>query len=276
VDAVFRVRAPGNEVIRRLIGDKRLRLVPLEQSEALALTQPAIAPGMIPLGSYRGHPALPRQNLATAVVDRLLVARSDLSADLVYRLTSAIYENRSEILEATTLAGFIAPLPGEDDSVVPVHPGAQAYFDREKPGFMQQNARLVSAGLYVLAILSSALLGLRTYWVRARRLRMHTFNRRLMEIASTAGDESELDKLLAHKRQLIDILTEVVADLESEKVSQEEFEHFSFTWQAVDALVRDRMTLCAGNRAIATTDSDPVTSIHGGSVATESGIEVVK
>jgi hypothetical protein len=105
---------------------------------------------------------------------------------------------------------------------------------------------------------------------------MHTFNRRLMEIASTAGDESELDKLLAHKRQLIDILTEVVADLESEKVSQEEFEHFSFTWQAVDALVRDRMTLCAGNRAIATTDSDPVTSIHGGSVATESGIEVVK
>ena len=204
------------------------------------------------------------------------MARSDLPADLVYKLTSAIYENRSEILESTTLAGFIAPLPGEDDGVVPVHPGAQAYFDREKPGFMQQNARLVSAGLYVLAILSSALLGLRTYWVRARRLRMHTFNRRLMEIAAIAGDEGDIDKLLHCKRQLIDILTEVVADLESEKVSQEEFEHFSFTWQAVDALVRDRMTLCGGNGAVIATGGKAVTAIHPATHAAEPDIEVVK
>jgi hypothetical protein len=35
----------------------------------------------------------------------------------------------------------------------------------------------------------------------------------------------------------------VVGDLEREKVNQEEFEHFSFTWQAVDALVRDRLHL---------------------------------
>ena len=45
------------------------------------------------------------------------------------------------------------------------------------------------------------------------------------------------------KHQLVDMLTEVIGDLERERVSQEEFEHFSFTWQAVDALVRDRMNL---------------------------------
>jgi hypothetical protein len=41
----------------------------------------------------------------------------------------------------------------------------------------------------------------------------------------------------------MDMLGEVVRDLEGQRVSQDEFEHFSFTWQAVDALVRDRLLL---------------------------------
>ena len=243
VDAVFRVRTPGNNAIRNLIGDKNLHLVPLEQAEALALKQPAIATGVIPLGSYRGYPALPRADLNTAVVDRLLVVRSDMDTALVHQLTTAIYSLRPEIMEATKLAGFIGPLPDDSVSVITAHPGARSYYDREKPGFLQQNARLVSAMLYMVAIICSGLLGLRTYWVRSRRMRMHDFNKRLMEIAANARQESDLADLLQHKHQLVDMLQEVVGDLERERVSQEEFEHFSFTWQAVDALVRDRLNL---------------------------------
>ena len=177
------------------------------------------------------------------VVDRLLVVRSDLDEGLVYRLTKAIYDNRSEILDRSLLAGFIGPLPDDSVSVITAHPGARAWYDREKPGFMQRNARFVSAVLYMLAIVSSALLALRTHWVRSRRLRMHDFNRRLMDLASTVRSEPAVDGLLKHKLELMDILEEVIGDLERERVSQDEFEHFSFTWQAVDALVRDRLML---------------------------------
>ena len=38
------------------------------------------------------------------MVNRLLVARADLDEGLVYRITRAIYENRSEILDQTLLA----------------------------------------------------------------------------------------------------------------------------------------------------------------------------
>ena len=243
VDAVFRVRAPGNHAIRELIGDKDLHLVPIEQSEALALLQPAIAPGVIPLGSYRGYPALPRADLDTAIVARLLVVRSDMDRELAYKLTKAIYSLRSEIMESSKLAGFIGPLPDDSESVITAHPGARNYYDREKPGLMQQNARLVSAMLYMIAIVFSALLALRTHWVRSRRMRMHDFNKQLMEIAAGARRESAVAELLQRKYQLVDMLQEVVGDLEREKVSQEEFEHFSFTWQAVDALVRDRLNM---------------------------------
>jgi uncharacterized protein len=243
VDAIFRVRAPGNVIIRDLIGDKAMRLVPILQSEALSLKQPAISPGIIPLGSYRGSPALPREDLNTAVLERLLVAREDLPAAVVYALTRAIYEHRSDIQEGSKLAGFIGPLPNDAESVIPAHPGARNYYDREKPSFMQQNARLVSAILYVAAIISSALLAARTYWVKSRRMRMTEFNARLMGIAAQAGSETSRAVLISHKQELMKILSEVISDLDRERVSQEEFEHFSFTWQAVDALVRDQMTI---------------------------------
>jgi TRAP transporter TAXI family solute receptor len=243
VDAVFRVRAPGNAAIRELIGDKNLHLVPIEQSEALALKQPAIAPGIIPKGSYRGNPILPAENLETAVVQRLLVVRSDLDSTLTYKVTNAIYALRPAILESSKLAGFIGPLPDDHESVITAHPGARAYYDREKPGFLQQNARLVSAFLYIAAIVLSGLLGLRTYWIRSRRVRMSKFNHRLMAIAAGARGESGFNELLQYKHQLMDILEEVVSGLDGERVNQEEFEHFSFTWQAVDAQVRDRLQL---------------------------------
>ena len=256
VDAIFRVRAPGNALIRNLIGDKALRLVPIVQSEALALKQPAISPGVIPLGSYRGSPALPEQDLPTATLSRLLVARADLDTQLVYGLTRQMYERRSEILVYSKLAGFIGPLPEDAVSVIPAHPGARHYYDREKPTFMQQNARLVSAILYMAAIISSGLLALRTFWVKSRRLRMTEFNQRLMEIANAARKEFDTAALASRKHQLMDILGEVINDLDRKKVSQEEFEHFSFTWQAVDALVRDQVVLSTAALAAPTGSGD--------------------
>jgi hypothetical protein len=62
---------------------------------------------------------------------------------------------------------------------------------------------------------------------------------------------------MGHKNHLINILGEVVSDLDQEKVSQEEFEHFSFTWQAVDALVRDQMLMLTLPDDIRRTPSGP-------------------
>ena len=72
---------------------------------------------------------------------------------------------------------------------------------------------------------------------------MGDFNKRLMDIAQAVRGCGARAQLLEHKNQLMDILAEVVNDLDADRVSQEEFEHFSFTWQAVDALVRDQLLL---------------------------------
>jgi hypothetical protein len=43
------------------------------------------------------------------------------------------------------------------------------------------------------------------------------------------------------RERLVEILQEVVTDLDAERVTKEEFDHFSFTWQAVDTLLRDQL-----------------------------------
>jgi hypothetical protein len=78
VDAIFRVRAPGNAAIRRLVQDHPTRLVPIDQSQALALSRPSLAPGVVPTGTYRGFPPLPVEELHTPVLERVLLARMDL------------------------------------------------------------------------------------------------------------------------------------------------------------------------------------------------------
>jgi TRAP transporter TAXI family solute receptor len=243
VYAVFRVRAPGNLSIRELVRDHPMRLVPIQQSEALSLKRPAISTGVIPLGSYRGSPPLPVSDQTTTVLERLLVARADLDADLVFALTHILFEHRSELIALNNLAGFISAIDSEGRISMPLHPGARRYYDREKPDFWQQNTRILASLLYVVALLTSAALALRSHLMRRRKVRIGHYNMHLMEIAEQARHTPSSQTLYELKDQLVNMLQQVVQDLDKERVTQEEFEHFSFTWQAVDTMVRDSLSL---------------------------------
>ena len=76
VDAIFRVRAPGNLAIADLINRTPTRLVPIDQAAAMRLRHPSIEPGSIPKGSYLGAPPNPPVDLRTVQLRRLLVAQA--------------------------------------------------------------------------------------------------------------------------------------------------------------------------------------------------------
>ena len=249
VDAVFRVRAPGNAMIQQLVRGHPMKLVPIPHAEALSLENPSIRAGVIAEGAYQGFPPLPAKATATAVVPRLLVARSELDTTLIYNITRDIFEHRSNLVSQTNLAGFIQPVSEESRLPLPIHPGALLYYDRDKPGFVAANARIFSAMLYPTVIISSAAIAMRSRWLRRRRIRMGDCNRRLMSMGEKARHTDSTEELSNINGELIDMLRQLVEDLDEEKVTQDEFEHFSFTWRAVDTLVRDRRYMLAGTSA---------------------------
>ncbi len=241
VDAIFRVHAVGNPSLRALVDAVSPRLVPIPQADALSIRHPAVVTGVVAKGAYRGHPPLPEADLPTALVERFLVARAGLDESIVQDVTKTLFEKRSQLIAENALAGFIAAPDIEGRLALPIHEGARRYYDREKPGFWQENARILAPTLYVLVILSSFFFALRGRLQNARRVRVSHYNLELMDIAETAsGATKRIDLEPLHDR-LVVMLRQVVVDLGEDRVSQEEFEHFSFTWSAVDTLVRDRL-----------------------------------
>lgn len=241
VDAIFRVHAVGNVSLRALVDDFSVRLIPISQADALAIRHPAIVTGVVAKGSYRGHPPLPEADLPTAFVERFLVARAGLDESVVRDVTRTLFEKRSRLISENALAGFIAAPNIDGRLALPVHEGARRYYDREKPGFWQENARILAPTLYVVVILSSLFFAIRGRVQGARRVRMSHYNLELMDIAEEASNAKKRVELQPLHGRLVVMLRQVVVDLGEDRVSQDEFEHFSFTWSAVDTLVRDRL-----------------------------------
>ncbi|RNF38494.1 TAXI family TRAP transporter solute-binding subunit [Planococcus salinus] len=99
-------------------------IVPVEQDKADQLIEqyPYYAHDTVPSGIYGLTEEVP-----TVSVLAMLVAQNDLSEDLVYDITKAIYENTDQIQHAK--AEFIKAETALDGIGIDVHPGAQRYFD---------------------------------------------------------------------------------------------------------------------------------------------------
>ncbi len=231
VDAVFRVRAPGNASIRELVRDNPSHLIPVDQAAAMRLRSPAIDAGIIPKGSYRGEPPLPEQDLLTAVVLRLLVADDQVPDEVVQDLTELLFQRRRELVIRTPLAGFIAAPDRAVGTFIPVHEGAQRYYDRDQPSYIQENAEPLALGLTLFVLLGSGLLQLTT---SRRRRRIDRYNNDVLVLYSEARGTRDPAELHVYRERLMSILGRVVDDAEEGRITEEGFNFFSFTWRAVD------------------------------------------
>lgn len=90
---------------------------------------PAYIPSVIPAGAYEGID----RDIHTPAVTALLVVSSDLSDDLVYGITKALWnENTRTLLDSGHAKGkqitLDTALAGMDTLGVPLHPGAEKYY----------------------------------------------------------------------------------------------------------------------------------------------------
>ena len=235
VDATFKVRAPGNAGLKKMIEAGNVKLLPIEQSNALRLEEPAIREGLIPAGSYQGYPPIPQTNLPTPTVQRLLVSAKNVDKDLIKRVTYLIYENRRELSDYSPLAGFLADSDDLRNSALPLHEGARAYYDRDAPTFLQENVEVLAFYVTLLAGVISVLMQLNT---KKQKARVDAYNRELIDIYNQAiADPDPVD---GHYRNLMmDIFAQVLKDSEEGNLSTTGFEFLSFAWDELNDAIID-------------------------------------
>lgn len=126
IDAAFITAGTPTGAVEGLAATEKVVIIPLadDKIDALIDKYPYYAKETIQSGTYGSD-----SEVNTVAVQAMLVVRDDLSDDLVYEMTKAIYENTDKIGHAK--GELISAEKALDGMAIDLHPGAKKYFDEK-------------------------------------------------------------------------------------------------------------------------------------------------
>lgn len=129
IDAAFFTTGLGSAVITDAFISGKAVMVPIDAvpAEALKKKYPFYTIEKIPANTYKGQ----ERDITTPAVMAMMVARKDLSEDLVYKFTKAIFDNLPQFHSAHAAAKRLTLQTALSGMPVPLHPGAEKFY-REK------------------------------------------------------------------------------------------------------------------------------------------------
>jgi uncharacterized protein len=239
IDALFTVRAPGSQAITEFVQKYQGQLLAIEQAEAMKIKYPAFEPAIVPQGAYQGNPSIPSKDLQTVAVKHLLLVSRDTDDWIVREISRILNEHRQQItaaipVEFSDLKPLVAKIErpsGIDGISIPVHQGVTAYYDRNKPTFIETHSGVLSLSLSGLTLLGSGFVGLRVKILQSQKDKTDEY----IKLATTCLSTEKASKLeLLDQRQQLDIVFEqAVSALTCEEISQESFRTFNEVYKDV-------------------------------------------
>lgn len=129
IDAAFLTSGLPNASVLELSETLDINLVTIEKDkvEEIAEDDPYFVSEEIPADTYGNDNAI-----VTAAVPNALVVNSDMSEDDVYNLTKEFFESLEQLENAHTAAAGISLEDAQLNTVAPIHPGAQRYYDEQE------------------------------------------------------------------------------------------------------------------------------------------------
>lgn len=240
VDAIFYMRPPANRRTRWIAEATRVRILPIDQANAMVLRRDTLTPVTIPKGVYGGMPPIPAQATPSVAANLLLVTRRNFPQDSIRALTTVVFENRRELTVRSRLASFISKPDLDSPTILPVHAGAMAFYDRNQPSFLQENAEPIGVLFSILAVMVSGGMWLKRRWEEHQKGRIDIYNLELLQITESARASTTRSELEKHRTKLFDMLNAVVHDLDEDRIDSQGFNFFAFTWQAAFAAINSK------------------------------------
>jgi hypothetical protein len=128
IDAFFEMGAAPIEAISELQGDRAIKLLPVDSAAQQTLKGffPFLSAGDIPADSYRDVEAV-----STVKLGVKWVVKEQMDFELIRNITRALWQSSTAELFNHNNPGLTFPTveQGRPKGQVPVHPGAQAYYD---------------------------------------------------------------------------------------------------------------------------------------------------
>lgn len=188
--------------------------------DGATLLTPAYRPFVIPAGTYGEMTPEPTVTIA---VDRMLVARADLPPAVVYDFISEVLRLRPPM--AAKWPGLFGNLSANYDvsrSSFNLHPGSQAFLQRDEPGFYERYSGVAEVAVTLMIGLVSAAFGASRIYDRYRKNRIDTFCLRAIQLRDSVPDDAGMSERKAAVQKIHELQNEAFEMLAAEKLAADE------------------------------------------------------
>ncbi len=218
IDAVAVVAVPVSgeaaAVVRAVAAaaNRKLTVIPVDESEAIGLRNPTLSEVTIPPGSLGGRPRRPDEEVKTVGISYRLMARSDLDRGPISKVAQHLFQLRSRIGRDAPSVNLIKA-PDTDSATyapIPNHQGAIDYFNREQLTFMDRYGDWLWMALFFGGSVTSGLAWLARQFVRKRRELVDEVLDRLTCILTEARAATDLPTLDALALEVDGLVTHAV------------------------------------------------------------------
>ena len=206
IAAVFAIGPAGFGAIPEAVASirKTMRKPPsvLDLAEASAIVKriPRLEAMEMPRGAVSGNPAIPDDTVNTLALAVRLLANASMGNSLAGDIAKVVNQRKSAFSE--NIAGNVqieAPDTEDKNMLLPVHPGAEAYFSGDQPTLFDRIENFIYYGGLFAGIIGSLI----AWAVGQRRASKHEHDevsRRMSEILATIRELPDAD---AEKRRMI-------------------------------------------------------------------------
>ncbi len=185
--------------------------IPIGEAAVLARRWPALESVEVARGTFGGTPPRPAETVTTIGVSHRLVAQASLADSVVSELTRLLFVNRPGLAVEVPLANQIEAPDTSKSASLPVHPGAQAYYEGEVESFFERYGDWFYLLVMCVSILGSAAATLVSRAANRSRARDMALLRQLLAIVRASRDVEDELELNDLERQADEILAAALA-----------------------------------------------------------------
>lgn len=193
LDAAFVLAAPGSQTIEQLLDENEVELLPLSEgplsgsaAEAFATLHPTFRAQLIPARMYGRQPRRPVQTIG---VNALLVASEHVDFATVRQVTRELFAHRNHLVVGEDTPLKLAQQTQDTRALMPLHPGAEAFYHRENPSFLVVYAEVIALGLTLLVGLWSIVRLFLRWLADVKKERIDEFYLSVREAAHLEGEQ---------------------------------------------------------------------------------------
>jgi hypothetical protein len=126
---------------------------------------------------------------------------------------------------------------------MPLHEGAQAYYEKDAPSFWVEYAEPMGLLVSVSVLAISSLWQFRLWLNGRQKNRADMYNLEILALVEQVQTIDDIKDLERARTELFEILRKVVVDLDKDRISPESFQSFTFPWEVAITTLRHQEML---------------------------------